>query len=89
MPLSYMEGGTAAVYHSAETSLRLLDVLQFTFLECLGLSPETALSEYNLAPLGLQRDIAMLVLLCKVTWDKLWVHGSSHSRGSCIDLSLD
>ena len=37
-----------------------------TFVLLLDLSPETALIDYSLAPLGMRRDIAMLGLLHKI-----------------------
>ena len=64
--LSYLEGATPAVYHARENVLKQFDDLQSWFLDEAGLSAETALREYNLAPLGMRRDIAVLGLLYKV-----------------------
>jgi hypothetical protein len=64
--LSFIEGATPAIYHSAPSTLQPLDAVFYNFLEQIGMSLETALIEHSLAPLGMRRDIAMLGLLHKV-----------------------
>ena len=61
--LSLVEYRTSAVYHATSTVLARLDRLQVTFLRELGVSNEDALLHFNLAPLSMRRDIAMLGLL--------------------------
>ena len=61
--LGYVEYRTAAVYHATDTVLKLLDKLQDSFLQKLGIAPLEALMEFNLAPLATRRDIAMLGLV--------------------------
>ncbi len=64
--LSFIEGATPALYHAAPSVLKPLDDLQSNSLEQVGLTDIAALVDYNLAPLGMRRDIAMLGLLFKV-----------------------
>ena len=64
--LSYLEGGTPALYHAAPSVLKPLDGLQESFLTELGLTDVEALCDYKLAPLSMRRDISMLGLLFKV-----------------------
>ena len=70
--LCLLEGSIGAVYSASESVLDPLDAVQARLLRELGLSPALAFLEYNLAPLGLRRDIAMLGLLFKCT------HGLAH-----------
>ena len=65
--LSYIEGATPAVYHAAPSILKELDEIQSNFLTQVGVSELTALELFNLAPLCMRRDIAMLALLHKVS----------------------
>ena len=65
--LSYVEGFTPGIYHAAPSVLQMLDDIQASFLDSLGLSDEEALLSYNLAPLGTRRDMAMLGLLHRVS----------------------
>ena len=64
--LSYIEGGTAAIYHAAPYILRQLNDIQRSLLNTLDLTDEVVLLEHNVAPLAMRRDIAMLGLLYKV-----------------------
>ena len=61
--LSYIEYRTPAIYHATATVLGKLDRLQDVFLNEFGISREDALMEFNLAPLPMRRDIAILGLL--------------------------
>ena len=61
-----MEGNSGAFFHAASTHLKRLDALQTSCLEKLGLSESEAFLKYNLAPLQLRRNIAMLGLLYKI-----------------------
>ena len=51
------------IYHAPRAVLARVDAIQTRFLRDAGMSELAALMEFNLAPLGLRRDIAMLVLL--------------------------
>jgi hypothetical protein len=61
--LSFIEFRTGAIYHASATVLRQLDDQQYRFLRELGITPEAALHDFNLAPLRMRRDIAMLGVL--------------------------
>jgi hypothetical protein len=61
--LSWIEYRTAAIYHATRAVLCNLDAVQSRFLRKVGVDEITALMEFNLAPLELRRDIAMLGLL--------------------------
>ena len=65
--LSFVEGATPAIYHAAPSILKQLDDTFVHFLEHVGISEETAILQYNLAPLSMRRDLAMLALLHKVS----------------------
>ena len=58
--LSFLEYRTAAIYHACDTTLRPLDNFQERFLAELGIPAESAMFEFNLAPLACRRDMAML-----------------------------
>jgi hypothetical protein len=60
---SFIEFRTGAIYHATKTVLRQLDHQQDRFLRELGVTPEAAIFDFNLAPLTMRRDIAMLGLL--------------------------
>ena len=64
--LSYIEFRTAAIYHAPDFFLHAVDKVQDNFLNEIGLTPETALLQYNLSPLRTRRDIAMLGLIFRV-----------------------
>ena len=61
--LSYVEYRSAAIYHATSTVLAKIDRLQDKFLRELGMTREAALMDFNLAPLSMRRDIALLGLL--------------------------
>ena len=61
--LSFVEYRTPAVYHATSSVLAQLDRLHDSFLREIGLSREEALIHFNLAPLSMRRDIALLGLL--------------------------
>ena len=63
--LCVLESCTAAVYHATNTTLEPLDGVLTSFLRELDLTASDAFLEYNLAPLALRRDVAMLGLLHK------------------------
>jgi len=56
----------SAIYHAADSHLAVLDNLQHHFLRALDLTDQKAFLEYNLAPLCLRRDIAVLGLLHRI-----------------------
>ena len=58
--LSFLKSNTAALYHAAASHLQLVDHVQETFLREVGLTERQAFLHYNLAPLALRRDVAML-----------------------------
>ena len=65
--ISFVEAGLPAYYHAPPFFLGAIDRVQDRFLEALNSSPEQALSQYSLAPLGCRRDIAMLGLLHRIS----------------------
>ena len=64
--LSLLEFSNASIYHAAESKLDELDAIQHRFLRALDLSRENAFLRYNLAPLRLRRDIAVLGFLHRI-----------------------
>ena len=65
--LSYIESVTPAIYHAADSVLAKVDRVQERLLERLHLSQKEAFSQFNLAPLRVRRDIAMLGLLHRIS----------------------
>jgi hypothetical protein len=63
--LSYIESFTPAIYHAASSVIERIDRIQDRFLRRINLSQLEALQKYNLAPLLVRRDIAMLGVLPK------------------------
>ena len=61
--LSYIEYRTPAVYHALRKDLDKLDNIQTGFLRNIGVDEVEALIHFNLAPLCMRRDIAMLGVL--------------------------
>ena len=61
--LTALEYRTGALYHATTSLLWKLDKLQVIFLRQLGVDTESALLDFNLAPLSMRRDIAMLGIL--------------------------
>ena len=64
--LSYIESSVPGYYHAASTTLRPLDRVQERLCRELGISHETALLKYKLAPLKSRRDMALLGLLHRI-----------------------
>ena len=56
---------TGAIDHAAASHLAPIDAIQYDFLHRLGISPNHAFLQHNLAPQELRRDIAALGLLHK------------------------
>ena len=61
--LSVVEYRTGAIYHATTSILRKLDKVQESFLRQLGIDMKCALLDFNLAPLSMRRDIALLGVL--------------------------
>ena len=61
--LSFLEYRTPAVYHATRAILSRLDAVQSRFLNNIGVDEVTALAVFQLAPLSVRRDIAMLGLI--------------------------
>ena len=68
--LSFLEYRTPAVYHATKKVLNRLDAIQTRFLKDVGVDEITALSEFNLAPLAMRRDVAMLGLIHRTVLGK-------------------
>ena len=64
--LSVIESGTPTFYHATPTILKLLDEIQNEFLESIAISRVDDLMTFNLAPLGLRRDIYRLGALHRI-----------------------
>lgn len=64
--LSIVEGSIGAIYHASTSLLRKVEGVQASFLHAIGLSASEAFLVYNLAPLQLRRDIAILGVLFEV-----------------------
>ena len=58
--LSFIEYRTPGIYHACSTVLSELDLVLSRFLMQIGLSEADAFMHFNLAPLCVRRDIAML-----------------------------
>ena len=58
--LSFIEYRTPAIYHATRNLLGKVDAIQTRFLRNAGVDEVTALMHFNLAPLSMRRDIAML-----------------------------
>ena len=71
--LSFVEYRTVAIYHACSTHLENIDKLQHRFLRELGVTAETALLSFNLAPMSTRRDIAMLGM----------IHRAALGKGPC------
>ena len=72
--LCLLEQGTPAWYHASNTVLRRLDLVQCRFLREIGITESDAFLMFNLAPLTLRRDVAMLGFLFRC--HRGWVHAS-------------
>lgn len=88
--VSYLEYRTPGIYHACSSILKEIDDVQRRFLEQLGLSEEDAFMHFNLAPLSVRRDIAMLGVIHRAALRKgppaLWpffrLDASTHLRVS-------
>ena len=58
--LSFIEYRTPGVHFASASVLKDIDDVQKRFLVQIGISEETAFMDFNLAPLNVRRDIAML-----------------------------
>ena len=65
--LSYIEARTPGLHHAPDFFLQPVDGVQAKFLVEIGLSPEEALLDHNLAPLKARRDISMLGFLHRIS----------------------
>ena len=63
--LVLLEANTGGIYHATDTTLGALDRFQRAFVNNFNMSEECAFHNFNLAPLCLRRDIAMLGFLHK------------------------
>ena len=61
--LSFIEYRTPAVYHALRVQLDKLDSIQTRFMHGVGVNEVEALIHFNLAPLRMRRDIAMLGII--------------------------
>jgi hypothetical protein len=61
--LSNIEYRTPAVYYATKTVFNRLEKQQDHFFRDLGITKEAALMDFNLAPLSMRRDIAVLGML--------------------------
>jgi hypothetical protein len=64
--LSRLEYKTAAWYHASDYLLRLVDGVQESLAEHVGVSAKDLFLNWNLAPLSDRRDMAMLGMMWKV-----------------------
>ena len=71
---SHAECRTAAIYLSCVSSLKVVDKIQREFLNEFGVDEFTAFMSFNLAPLSLRRDIAMLGLIHRTVLGEGPVH---------------
>ena len=67
---SVLECFTPAIYHAEKGFLNRLDDVQNKLLKFLNITPEEAILNYNMAPLPMRRDMAMLGLLFKIAHKK-------------------
>jgi hypothetical protein len=65
--LCVLESCSAAIYHASESVLDPLNRVVNHFLRDINVDPASAFLVFNLAPLGLRRDIGILGLLHKCT----------------------
>ena len=63
-----MEFRTPAFYHASTSILQPLDRVLHSFLSQLSISEIEALIHFNLVPLALRRDIAMLGMIHRTSW---------------------
>ena len=63
--LGILESNIGGIYHATQTVLAPLDRVVTTFVHALNMEVDIAFLQFNLAPLALRRDIAMLGFLHK------------------------
>ena len=63
---SVLECFTPAIYHAEKGFLNRLDDVQNKLFTFLKITPEEAILKYNMAPLPMRRDMAMLGLLFRI-----------------------
>ena len=63
--LGILESNIGGIYHATQTFLAPLDRVVTTFVHALDIEVDIAFLQFNLAPLALRRDIAMLGFLHK------------------------
>ena len=70
--LPSLEYRTPAIYHASATVLNNVDSVQRMFLKDMNVSSEDALMDksFNLAPLGMKRDMAMLGVIHRAVLKK-------------------
>ena len=67
--LSFIEYRTPGIVHAATSVLQPLDNVLTKFLDDIGMTQLEALLHFNLAPLHVRRDIAMLGVIHRATLD--------------------
>ena len=72
--MSCAEYRTAAVYHASFSSLEMIHGVQRSFLNSINVDELSALIVFNLAPLTVRRDIAMLGLIHRTVLGRGPVH---------------
>ena len=65
--LPLLEQNTGAIFHANSGQLNRIDALQLHFLDNINLTETAASLDFNLAPLPLRRNIAILGLLYKLS----------------------
>ena len=78
--LSFVEYRTAAIYHACSSHLDAMDAVQRRFLRVVDVSERDALLQYNLAPLSIRQDIAMLGLMHRTVLKQGPPHFQQFSR---------
>ena len=72
--LSFIEYRTPGIIHAAPSALASIDHIQERFLNQLHISASDALTIFNLAPLQVRRDIAMLGIIHRAVLGRGPVH---------------
>ena len=76
--LCHLELNSGAFFHATDTVLEPIDRVQQHFLRAIGLTDSLTFIDYNLCPLRLRRDIAMLGFIYKA------VHGLGHETSQSL-----
>ena len=84
-----MEYRTAAVYHATRSLLEKLDNIQARFLGDAGVDDIAAMIRFNLAPLRMRRDIAMLGIIQRAVLGKGPPHFREHFKMGADGKLLD